>query len=419
MRLRAVTLGVSLDPATLETTVHESGAFLARAATAFRDGGFEVDTTRLTTQPVDQAIDSPAALVVHARRLEAAATAAGIDYVALGPARLAQPSASLAWVEAIADAVVATARIFASVEIGLVGEGVSVAAARACARAIQRIAQSTEHGFGNLRFAVQACVPPGGPFFPTGYHDGGPPQFSLALEAADLAVDAFGEPTLAACRDRLVLALNEVSRRLLAIVDDLNGDCPHFGGIDLTLAPFPTTDRSIVHALERLGIRFGGPGTLTAVAILADALRRVDAPRCGFSGVMLPLLEDSLLAERHAEGLVSLETLLLAAAVCGAGLDTIPLPGETTDAQLTGILLDMAALAVILEKPLTARLLPVPQLAAGDRTTFDFPYFANSTVATLRAAGPIGAIAAAATLDLRPRLAWHAADQLGESRRSR
>jgi uncharacterized protein (UPF0210 family) len=405
VRLRALTLGVSLDPTALETTVIESGAFLARAATTFRDRGFDVDTTRLTTQPVDQAIAGPAALVDCARRLEAVASAAGIDYVALGPARLARPGASLAWVEAIADAVLATDRLFASVQIGLVDEGVSVTAARACARAIQRIAQSTEHGFGNLRFAVQACVPPGGPFFPTGYHDGGPPRFSIALEAADLAVDAFGAPTLAACRDRLVLALNEVSRRLLAVVDDLNGDGPRFGGIDLTLAPFPTTDRSIVHALERLGIRFGGPGTLAAVAVLADALRRVDAPRCGFSGVMLPLLEDSLLAERHAEGLVRLETLLLAAAVCGAGLDTVPLPGDATDAQLTGILLDLAALAVILDKPLTARLLPVPHLAAGDRTAFDFPYFANSTVASLAATGPTGAIAAAATLDLRPRLA--------------
>jgi uncharacterized protein (UPF0210 family) len=278
-----------------------------------------------------------------------------------------------------------------------------VAAARACAAAIRRLADATEHGFGNLRFAVQACTPPGGPFFPSGYHDEGPPRFGLALEAADLAVQAFAGPTLAACRDRLIFTLEEVGLRLKAVADQLVAGGPRFAGIDLTLAPFPMTERSIVHALERLGVRFGGPGSLAAVAVLADALRRVDLPRCGFSGVMLPLLEDNVLAERHADGLVALETLLLASTVCGTGLDTIPLPGDVTEAQVTGLLLDVAALAVVLDKPLTARLMPTPGLAKGERTRFDFPYFASSTTAEVRADGPTAPLAEAAFLDLRHR----------------
>jgi hypothetical protein len=43
-------------------------------------------------------------------------------------------------------------------------------------------------------------------------------------------------------------------------------------------------------------------------------------------------------------------------------------------------LLDLATLAVRLDKPLTARLLPIPGLQAGEATHFDFEYFANARV---------------------------------------
>jgi hypothetical protein len=48
------------------------------------------------------------------------------------------------------------------------------------------------------------------------------------------------------------------------------------------------------------------------------------------------------------------------------------------------ILLDVAALAARLNKPLTARLMPLPGLQAGDPVTFDFPYFAPSRVMSLK-----------------------------------
>jgi uncharacterized protein (UPF0210 family) len=47
---------------------------------------------------------------------------------------------------------------------------------------------------------------------------------------------------------------------------------------------------------------------------------------------------------------------------------------------LAAIVLEVSTLAVTLDKPLTCRLLPVPGLRAGDRTAFDFPFFANAAV---------------------------------------
>ena len=72
---------------------------------------------------------------------------------------------------------------------------------------------------------------------------------------------------------------------------------------------------------------------------------------------MLPVLEDSVLALRAAEGQLTVSDLLSYSAVCGVGLDTVPLPGDTSEDTLTGILLDVAALATRLNKPLTARLI--------------------------------------------------------------
>jgi uncharacterized protein len=59
------------------------------------------------------------------------------------------------------------------------------------------------------------------------------------------------------------------------------------------------------------------------------------------------------------------------------------LPGDTTADEIAPLLLDLCALALRLEKPLTARLMPVPGKRAGDSTEFDFAFFANSKVMRL------------------------------------
>ena len=98
--------------------------------------------------------------------------------------------------------------------------------------------------------------------------------------------------------------------------------------------------------------------------------------------MMLPMLEDAILAKRAEEGLLSVKDLLLYSTLCGTGLDTIPLPGDVTLNQLGSILMDIGAISNRLAKPLTARLMPIPGKAAGELTAFDFPYFANSDTVT-------------------------------------
>jgi uncharacterized protein (UPF0210 family) len=84
-------------------------------------------------------------------------------------------------------------------------------------------------------------------------------------------------------------------------------------------------------------------------------------------------------------GMLSVHDLLLYCTVCGTGLDTIPLPGNTTREELMAVLMDVGTLSARLGKPLTARLMPLPGRKAGDRVHFDFDYFADSRVMALNA----------------------------------
>jgi hypothetical protein len=325
----------------------------------------------------------PDEVVAFAQTLEETSRSLGFEYVSIGPA-LPQLPASY---PVIPRVLASTQNVFASGQM-TTSDGVSLQAVHACAEIIHKAAIISPDGFANLRFAATANLPPDAPFFPAAYHDDDMPSFALAMETADLAVDAFTHaPDLKTARQRLVDMLENYGRELNAIacVEARKSSMP-FGGIDFSLAPFPDDAVSLGAAMERLGVSSTGMhGSLAAAAILTDTLDRARFPRAGFSGLMLPVLEDTVLARRAGDGTLTVMDLLLYSTVCGTGLDTIPLPGDTTTDQLAAILLDVACLGQRLDKPLTARLMPIPGKKAGDMTDFDFSYFANSRIMAIRA----------------------------------
>jgi uncharacterized protein len=98
---------------------------------------------------------------------------------------------------------------------------------------------------------------------------------------------------------------------------------------------------------------------------------------------MLPVMEDETLAQRWAEKTYNADSVLAYSAVCGTGLDTIPLPGDVTEAELARIIGDMATLAYKWKKPLSARLQPVAGKKAGERTDFNDPFLVNTLIQPL------------------------------------
>ena len=91
-------------------------------------------------------------------------------------------------------------------------------------------------------------------------------------------------------------------------------------------------------------------------------------------------MEDKLLAQRWAESTYNIDSLLAYSSVCGTGLDTIPLPGDVSIEQMERIYGDVASLATKWNKPLSARLQPVPGKKAGDMTDYEDPYLFNTTI---------------------------------------
>ena len=394
MRIRSITCFINVgDSGELAGAVSGAARLAHEARTTLEDGGFPVQTTRLATQPLSHLPASPIKL---APQLWAECTEAGFDYLSLGPVLADVPGVDLSLLDAIPELIQSSETVFASVLVATQKTGPNLEAIQRAAGIVRQIAGTTALGFGNLRLAVMGNVGPHAPFFPAAYHDGGGPAVAIATESADLAVNAFSgleatgpSSSLDQGQLRLVEAVEKAAGRIERMIAPLSGRHGfRFAGIDFSLAPFPEEARSIGAAIERMGVdRFGAPGTLFAVGILTECLRKARYPRCGFNGVMLPVLEDATLAARSREGLFTLNDLLLYSAVCGTGLDTVPLPGDASADELAGILLDMATLAQRLDKPLTARLMPVPGASAGEITQFDFAYFANGRVLDLKGWG--------------------------------
>ncbi len=345
---------------------------------------FPLQSTRLATTPFPTwwpaDMYSEAQMQQHAQELAQQWQEAGANYISLGPVLLAHDAR---WLSQIPLLLSATDALFATVEIADTQGMIDTARCQRAARLIQTVSRILPNGFGNLYLAALANCSSGSPFFPVAYHQGGPARFAIAVESADLALQATQTAaSLDEARQNLVDVIETAAFQLSLTAQKLaDAHQVQFSGIDFSLAPFPTGDKSLGAALEALGLPYlGSAGSLFAAGFVADAIARANFPSCGFSGLMLPVLEDSVLALRAAEGVLSVQDLLSYSAVCGVGLDTIPLPGDVSEEALTAILLDVAMLASRLNKPLTARLMPLPGLTAGDPVSFDFPYFADSRV---------------------------------------
>jgi uncharacterized protein (UPF0210 family) len=380
MKIRSITYFCNPKYPLDEKVLRKAGKFLARAKSAYEGAGYEVQTIRLATIPFPKILgdENLNELPKYTSQIADIAQHLNIGYISLGHALPEMPRSY----EVIPDAIFISKNVFFSGVMADATRGLDLAAIRACAEIIVKCASIEPNGFANLQFAALANVKAGAPFLPAAYHDKDTPAFAIATESADLAVQAFeNAESIEEGRNNLVGEIEKHGNKLAEVAKSLK---VKFYGIDFSLAPFPDDAHSLGNAVEKMGVpKIGLHGSLAAAAILTEAIDRADFPHTGFSGFMQPVLEDSVLAKRAAEGILTIKDVLLYSTVCGTGLDTIPIPGDTTSGQLVPLLLDISALALRLNKPLTARLMPVPGKKAGDETNFDFGFFANSKVMSL------------------------------------
>jgi hypothetical protein len=379
-KIRAITAFINLDRREYQQEVTDALKMLRRAQTTFESRGYVVQTIRIATQPFPEYTKGMTneQAVAFFKQLDALAAQQKFA-MSIGPAMLnADDNASQA--DLLAEILTNTKALNASLAVA--GEdGVRWGAVGAAARVMKKLEEATEHSQGNFRFAAIALVPPVTPFFPAAYHTGFGHQFAIALESANLVAAAFkNAKDLSMARQRLIDMLASAAFEIEGHAGRVDSETGWtYMGIDLS--PAPSKDASIGVAIENLTTQpVGLSGTMTAAATITSAIRDVKVKQTGYSGLMLPILEDTLLAQRWSEGRISIDALLSYSAVCGTGLDTIPLPGDTSAEQLSLIIGDMASLAVKWHKPLSARLLPVTGKGWGETTEFDDPFLVNATL---------------------------------------
>ncbi len=387
--IRTITFGITEPHPIPASAIERAKTILQHASARYSEAGYQVQTVRLSTQPIftNLAGWSVSAILAYVKELQSLLDAFGLEYCSLGPAQVTQPGFPLDRLSFIVDILARTQALSATVQLATVEHGLRQEAAMPTADIIQRLARETPGGNGNFRFAMLACAAPGCPFFPAAYH-AGPASLSLGLQGASIIKEAlFGhEAEMTIGLDmRLVTqwvcdALNEQAAPIVALGQQLAQE--HgllFGGIDLS--PAPMGEDSIVPPLELCaGGPLGTPGTVAAVAAVTTALKRTTLPTCGYCGLMLPVLEDAMLGHRWEEDYVNIHQLLFYSSICGTGLDTIPLADSHSVGEIAHLLLDVATLSLRLQKPLSARLFPVAGRQIGERTTVTLPYLTNTRI---------------------------------------
>ena len=263
-----------------------------------------------------------------------------------------------------------------------------------CAEAVKKISVITPRGEGNFNFTVNFNCDPLIPYFPASYHRrelGN--QFVIGLETPDLLASVlkdFNSMKNSQNHNELFggyykvmsTALQHHISNIQNIIDNANIDTSfNFSGFDSSAAPSKDCT-SMVEVYKQMGVEyFGASGTIESSSLLTRVFKSIKGvDLVGFSGLMLALTEDTGLAQGTVESNFDIRSLLTYSSVCGIGLDTVPIPGDTPINKISALMRDTGTMAFRLNKPLTVRLFPVPGLSVGDITSFESSDLCNCAV---------------------------------------
>ncbi len=395
-RVRTITTFIVLekDTATWKETLSRAGKFCSKLSRQFQAQGYDVQSVRMVTNPFGEYLDTRS--VAGAR--------SGLDTLthllngpdmpdlrirfAIGQAKTREEISLLpSLIKDYGDLCNACVNVGFD-EYGIPDNSLVTLAAQA----VQAISRLTDQGEGNFNFTVNFNCKPFIPYFPAGYHDKSRGNcFVIGLETPDLLVKSLESlpsrqqdhnDRFKAAHDALAAALQYHVDDVVSIVHCLDGtEGFEFVGIDSSAAPSKECS-SMTRVYELLGVEyFGAAGTVEASALLTKVFKSVSGvPLVGFSGLMLAVTEDMGLAKATQRGQFDIRSLMTYSAVCGIGLDTVPIPGATPIKKIAALMRDTGIMAHRLDKPLTVRLFPVPGLNPGDITGFESDDLCNCAI---------------------------------------
>ena len=375
MKIRTITTGFSMGVPLKEEQIIKIANFANYAKKVFKDKRYNLQTIRISTQPWEEYFRSENQIIELVKELESYTRKYNIDYFNIGTTK--NPKL----IKLIYYLLKSTSNMFCTSTI-CDDKNIDYEASRQTAKLIKRLSKIRPDGFDNLRFAALFNTKPGSPFFPAAYHEGAN-SFAIGTENSDLIYKSFLKAKdIKKASAILKKVLTDEFKKIENIAKSISKkEKIKYDGIDVSIATSVKPEESIAYAFEKLRLgKFGEAGTLAIAKIITDTLKSLNIKKCGYSGLMLPVLEDYGLAMRNKEATFNLTNLLLYSAICGTGLDTIPLPGNVSEKKLYSLLLDIASLSLKLDKPLSARLMIVPNKKIGEMTDYKFEYFVNSKI---------------------------------------
>ncbi|HOJ59990.1 MAG TPA: PFL family protein [bacterium] len=400
--VRTVTMGINIDECHNPDIAKSSLAVYKKIYSYAKDlvslcdrlttkYGLPIVNKRLAVSPASRLLEGhkPVAALPIARALDRAAADVNVDLIG-GWTALVQrgmTGGEEILIRSLPEVLSQTQRLCSSINIGSTKAGINVDAVRLVSEMILQTAEATRarDGFGCAKLVIFTNIPENNPFMAGAFLGSGEESCVINVGVSGPGVVKRAVETLVKSHARVTLdeiaeVVKHTAFRVTRTGELIGREVAatlkvSFGVVDLSLAPTPKVGDSVGEIYQAMGIaKIGAPGTTAAVALLNDAVKKggifASSSVGGLSGAFIPVMEDHALAEAAANGWLTVEKLEAMTAVCSVGLDMIALPGDTSPATLSGLILDEAAIGVFNNKTTAVRVIPVPGKKAGDFVDF-------------------------------------------------
>ena len=306
---------------------------------------------------------------IFAKALDKAAKEIGIDFNLIN---------------SIPKALSETDRVCSSVNVGSTKSGINLDAVKMMGKTVKDLAELSKDndGLAAAKFVVFTNAVPDNPFMAGAFHGVENPDvvLNVGISGPGVVRHTLANISKTAKIDEITEAIKKVSFKITRMGELIGKEVAErlgveFGIIDLSLAPTPAVGDSVGNVLEEFGLEsVGAYGTTFALAILNDAVKKGGAMAAtrvgGLTGAFIPVSEDQGMIEATSKGYLTLEKLEAMTCVCSVGLDMIAIPGDTSEAVISGIIADEMAIGMVNTKTTAVRVIPVPGKKAGDRVVF-------------------------------------------------
>ncbi len=397
--IRTITLGINLrgcvdaDVDALARKVYDRMTTAAEhlvptAEQLEREFGIPIVNKRISVTPIAEICAAVTAddLSPIAVAMDRAGAEVGVDFVG-GFSALVHKGATRAdhkLMNSIPEALAATDRVCASVNVGSTRAGINMDAAYLMAGIVKRAAELTadRQCIGAGKLVVFCNAVEDNPFMAGAFHGSGEADEVVNVGVSGPGVvhavlaDLPKEADLTTVAEAIKATAFKITRAGELMAREASRRLGVQKGIlDLSLAPTPAEGDSVAEILEAIGVgQCGGPGTTAALAMLNDAVKKggvmASSSVGGLSGAFIPVSEDAGMIRAAEDGALSIEKLEAMTCVCSVGLDMIAVPGDTTQEAIFGIIADECAIGMINNKTTAVRLIPAIGKQVGDQLDF-------------------------------------------------